>query len=780
MTKSRTIDKYQILGELGHGGFATVYRAGDKRMGREVALKVIDSRLAQEPAFIERFRQEALTAANLRHPNIVPVYDFGEAGGILFLAMALIGQGRTLRDLLSEVAPLPVEQTLPLLAQVAEALDYLHGQGLVHRDVKPANVLLEGEGDKLRAILTDFGLVRSLVSSAEITPAGDVVGTPAYLAPEQVNPQQWGEVTPLTDVYTLGVVAYETLSGRTPFGGELAAVLHAHVDQLPPSPLEWAPELGGDLAQVLLKALAKPPAERYPSAGALVGALQQVAAEREQRQAGQVALDRLLAEAQAARERHDWVAVQGYCAEIVKIDSMHSTMIDLMGEAAAGLKQAGAEEAARRKRQERYEAGEQALAAGQWQAALDAFEEVAAGNPDFREVQARLAQARDELGRAQAYDEAIAYAEAERWPEACRAWLRVLSGRPDYRAGEAATRLLAAVEGLLGHLDTLQTVLQQEQHELKVLKKTFQQAQRDLKQKNEALALFDAQATAVEKSDWPGAVQAGEALIKAAPDLTQPATWLARARQELATAGRRRGASASGNTRVRKKDDKQMACVPAGEFLYGDNKQQISMAKFWIDKTPVTNAEFARFVEATGYRTTAEEEGSGYTWTGKEWEETEGANWQHPGGPQTDIQGKMNHPVVLVSWHDAKAYATWAGKRLPSEKEWEKASRGTDGRKYPWGDQEPTREVCNFGGNEGGTTLVGSYSSQGDSPYGCTDMSGNVWEWTSSDYDKNSKVLRGGGWISPAEHVRAATRYPGQLGSRYTSVGFRCVGAPGK
>jgi formylglycine-generating enzyme required for sulfatase activity/tRNA A-37 threonylcarbamoyl transferase component Bud32 len=685
VTKSQTIDKYQILGELGRGGFATVYRARDKRMGREVALKVIDSRLAQEPAFIERFRQEALTAADLRHPNIVTVYDFGEAGGILFLAMALIGQGRTLRDLLSEVAPLPVEQTLPLLAQVAEALDYLHGQGLVHRDVKPANVLLEGEGNKLRAVLTDFGLVRSLVSSAEITPAGDVVGTPAYLAPEQVNPQRWGEVTPLTDVYTLGVVAYETLAGRTPFGGELAAVLQAHVDQLPPSPLEWVPELGDDLAQVLLKALAKPPAERYPSAGALVGALQQVIAEREQRQAGQVALDRLLAEAQAARERHDWVAVQGYCAEIVKIDPMHPTMIDLMGEAAAGLKQAGAEEAARRKRQERYGAGEQALAAGQWQAALDAFEEVAAGNPDFREVQAKLAQARDELARAQAYDEAIAHAEAERWPDACRAWLQVLSGRPDYRAGEAATRLLSAVEGLLGHLDTLQTALPQEQYELKALKKTFQQAQRDLKQKNEALALFDALATAVEKRDWPGAVQAGEALLPLTPDLSRPQAWLARARQELAATKRRRDAYVSGDVMVWEKDGKQMVRVPAGEFLYGDKKQKKSLPEFWIDKAPVTNAEFARFAEATGRQTTAEKEGSGYAWTGKEWKETKGANWRHPGGPQTDIQGKMDHPVVLVSWHDAEAYAKWASKRLPGEEEWEKAARGTDGRKYPLG-----------------------------------------------------------------------------------------------
>jgi serine/threonine-protein kinase len=249
-------------------------------MGREVALKVIAGNFAQEPAFVERFHQEALVAANLRHPNIVPVYDFGESDGALYLAMALIGDGRTLRGLLAEGTPLPLERALPLLAQIAEALDYLHGQGLVHRDLKPANVLLEGEADKPWAILTDFGLVRSLETSAELTRSGTILGTPAYLAPEQADPGQWGEITPLTDVYALGVLAYEVLVGRPPFQGELATILHAHAHQAPPSPLELAPELGDDLAGVLLQALAKPPAERYPGAGALMAALQEAATAR--------------------------------------------------------------------------------------------------------------------------------------------------------------------------------------------------------------------------------------------------------------------------------------------------------------------------------------------------------------------------------------------------------------------------------------------------------------------------------------------------------------------
>lgn len=223
------------------------------------------------------------------------------------------------------------------------------------------------------------------------------------------------------------------------------------------------------------------------------------------------------------------------------------------------------------------------------------------------------------------------------------------------------------------------------------------------------------------------------------------------------------------------KDGKDMLHVPAGEFLYGDSRQKLSLPEFWIDRTPVTNAEFTRFVQATGYRTLAERIGIGYACTRGMWEDTPGADWRHPGGPQTDILSKVDHPVVQVSWYDAVAYARWAGKRLPTEQEWEKAARGTDGREYPWGNQEPTRQLCNLDRHERGTTPVGKYSPQGDSPYGCVDMAGNVWEWTASDHESGSKILRGGGWTHPAVHARLAARSPHHPDDRYDTDGFRCV-----
>jgi formylglycine-generating enzyme required for sulfatase activity len=438
----------------------------------------------------------------------------------------------------------------------------------------------------------------------------------------------------------------------------------------------------------------------------------------------------------------------------VRLDPDRPAALEMLTRAKQGLDRERAEAVKRRRLEEQYREGQELLDGEKWKQALAAFEEVEKGNPDFRDVQEKLAQARDELQRARWYDEAIAHGEAKRWVEACRAWVNVLHGRWNYRGGEAGERLLDATEGLLRQHDELADVS---------------------KQSGEALKLYDALAMAVEAEDWGAAVEAGEALLQRAPYLSGPEAWILRARQWLRPPGGRGEQEPGGDTMVWEADGKEMVRIPAGEFLYGNEKETRELPEFWIDKTPVTNAEYARFVEATGYRTTAEERGSGKIDTGVKWQDVSGADWRHPGGPDTDIEGRMDHPVLQVSWHDAVAYAEWAGKRLPTEEEWEKAARGTDGRKYPWGDEEPTPDLCNFGKNVGGTTPVGKYSPQGDSPYGCVDMAGNVWEWTGSDYDAEQKVLRGGSWYFDPENVRGASRGRLLPVYRYVYYGFRCA-----
>jgi serine/threonine protein kinase len=461
MMKGTRIAQYEIIEELGQGGFATVYRAHDTRMRREVALKLLAGDYTQQPELIQRFHQEAMIAANLRHPYIVPVYDFGEAEGSLYLVMALIGEGRTLRDRLAGQGALPLNQAWPILTQLGNALDYLHRQGLVHRDVKPANLLLEGDVDDPRTILADFGLVRSLEAGTNLTCTGAILGTPAYLSPEQADPERWGPITPLTDVYAVGVIAFEMLVGRPPFEGSLATVLHAHAYDPPPQPLELAPGLGEDLAHILSAGLVKPPAERYPAASALAAALRQVANQRRQQLAQQLELEQLLEQAHTAYQARDWLTAQHLCVEIMQMDRNHPDAITLMTEATRGLQEERAREVELQRLAQRYQAGQVALAAGDWQAAADAFGEVVKGQPDHQPASDGLAQALDQLQRAAWFDEAMAHAQAQNWREAVAVWLNVLDGHLDYRAGEAALHLLEAARGLLGCCDDLTQRLRQ-------------------------------------------------------------------------------------------------------------------------------------------------------------------------------------------------------------------------------------------------------------------------------------------------------------------------------
>ncbi len=205
--------------------------------------------------------------------------------------------------------------------------------------------------------------------------------------------------------------------------------------------------------------------------------------------------------------------------------------------------------------------------------------------------------------------------------------------------------------------------------------------------------------------------------------------------------------------------------VPAGEFLYGENKEKKHLPEFWLGKTPVTNAVYKRFLDANPKQPVP--------FANVDWAKS--YNWDKK--KRTYPAGKADHPVVLVSWHDAQAFCEWAGLRLPTEEEWGKSARGTDGREYPWGNEQPTRELCNFKLNEEGTTPVGKYSPQGDSPYGCVDMSGNVWEWTDSLYREGEdwRVLRGGSWNYDARRARAASRLNGNPDARSSDVGFRVV-----
>ena len=264
----QTLGKYRLEQEIGRGAMAVVYRATDTALNRQVALKVLPPYFSHDPEFVRRFQREARVAASLSHPGIVQIYDVGEApDGTLYIAMQ--EGGETLKHLLQREGPLPLQRALAIAEQVAAALDYAHRRGVVHRDVKASNILL---GPDDQAVLTDFGIAR-VGQESGITAPGFALGTPEYLAPEQAEAGK--PVDYRADLYALGVVLFEMLTGRVPFSADRPeAVLHAHIFTPPPAPSGLDPALPEAVSQVLLKALAKDPNERYQSGAALVAALQ--------------------------------------------------------------------------------------------------------------------------------------------------------------------------------------------------------------------------------------------------------------------------------------------------------------------------------------------------------------------------------------------------------------------------------------------------------------------------------------------------------------------------
>ena len=259
------IGAYRIVSQIGQGGMATVYKAYHAAMDRYVAVKVLPRQFAESQEFIGRFQQEARTIANLEHPHILPVYDYGESGGITYFVMRFLDTG-TLKDRI-KAGPVSLSEADRLFTQLAEALGYAHDRGVIHRDMKPSNVLVDARGG---VFLTDFGIAKLMEGAAHFTATGAITGTPAYMSPEQA---QGDKIDLRSDIYSLGIVLYEMITGRVPFEAEtpLAVILKQLQAPLPP-PSSLVPDISPEIERVLLKALAKNRDDRYPTCGEFLNA----------------------------------------------------------------------------------------------------------------------------------------------------------------------------------------------------------------------------------------------------------------------------------------------------------------------------------------------------------------------------------------------------------------------------------------------------------------------------------------------------------------------------
>jgi serine/threonine-protein kinase len=262
----KTLGQYEIHEEIGHGGMATVYRATQTSIGRMVAVKVLPTHFLQDRTFLERFAREVKIIAQLQHRSILPVYDFGEQDGTPYVVMAYM-EGGTLSDRIKR-GPLPLDEVVWLVEQIAEGLDHAHNEGVIHRDFKPSNVLLDKVGN---AHLADFGIAKVSAATVELTRSGVVVGTPAYMAPEMYRK---GDLTNTVDVYALGVTLYQMLTGRLPFQAETPAqFMMSHVNDPVPEVRALRPDLPAGVAGVIEQAMAKTAEARYQSASEMVQAL---------------------------------------------------------------------------------------------------------------------------------------------------------------------------------------------------------------------------------------------------------------------------------------------------------------------------------------------------------------------------------------------------------------------------------------------------------------------------------------------------------------------------
>jgi serine/threonine protein kinase len=255
--KQQVLGKYEIIKALGEGGFATVYHAVDSTVGVEVALKILKPDKANEPEVVQRFKQEAKITAGLFHPNIVSFFEIDQIEGRQYIALRYV-PGKNLRDRLKGGETFSLDQIVAIVGQVSAALDYAHDQDVVHRDVKPSNIILD---DKGHVTLIDFGIVKALINSSIETTFNAVVGTPNYLSPEQAESKT---VDRRSDQYSLGIVAYHLLTEQLPFLAETTpSLLYKIVHEDVPSPSDITPRAEGAVGDVVLKAMAKEPAERY-------------------------------------------------------------------------------------------------------------------------------------------------------------------------------------------------------------------------------------------------------------------------------------------------------------------------------------------------------------------------------------------------------------------------------------------------------------------------------------------------------------------------------------
>jgi serine/threonine-protein kinase len=694
------LGKYIIKNELGRGSFGIVYKANDTSLDRPVALKVLHPNLVNDLHFVARFEQEAKLAARLEHTNIVPVHEFNQADGRYYIAMGLMLKG-SLKDILEKHGPRSSAQAKAILEQVAAAMAYAHERGVIHRDLKPGNILID-EHDVVK--IADFGFAKAMstASSLSLSVTGGVLGTPAYMAPELWRGKPASEQS---DIYSMGCIAYEMLAGKALFEGESGAeIMSKHVMDGP----VFEMDLPDAWQELIEKCLARDPKERYTSVKAMLEDLKWGLFD-------------------AAEERQSEIVLSSQDDEAAEDDS--GAIEEELSMPESGISYSPAQ------------------GAGSDESIYSKYGDYGYGAPE-----------KEALKTVEEAQRATPVRYSEPAPDALTPG-QMLELSPFKRL---QIRLPWLLPLSLGVVITLLAVvlfnIVQKNHARQFIAKATETPTR-------SYTVQPSHTKVPTNTPIPTNTPRPTNTITPRPMNTNTPTNI-----PTATPG-------FGSTMLREKDGMEMVYVPEGTFTMGSKnndaeadsdekpEREVYLDAYWIDKYEVSNAQYALCVAAN--KCTEPDPPNKYN------------NYYY-----------SNHPVVNVDWNQASAYCEWAGGRLPTEAEWEKAARGPDGNKYPWGNENPTCYKANYYPCVRNTRKVGSYP-EGVSYYGALDMAGNVWEWVNDwyagSYDINQlnnptgpssgiyRVLRGGSWFSLDWGVRSAYRswyYPDYWDG---SWGFRCA-----
>jgi len=718
-------NQYEIIGK--HvGGMGVVYITRDIYTGKRYAVKTIKPELIRDPTAVARFRAEAYAWINLdHHQHIVQAMLYREVNEQPLLFLEYI-EGTDLEHLMQKEGVFVVAQALDFAVQFARGMHYVHHkdlgdgrQGIVHRDIKPGNIMITTN----RTIrITDFGLVQIQDAATRLTLEGSGLGTPLYMAPEQL--QDARHVDPRADIYSFGAVFYELLTGRKPISGDnLANLLLNVLMQEPPPPRALNPDIPQALEALLLRCLAKRREDRYSSFKEI--------------------LEELLPLLEESRAHlPEGTRACRLCGFLTRQPHANCPLCE--GPLA--------------KPEESAEFASTAMA---FAPPTDVTSPVISvprppipPPPEARETTREVA---------------LPSEEKDRPPQEKKPTVVVVSEPEPLAPDLSETTENSYVR--MGHL-MLQEGKGEEAAQMYRLA-----LERD---PNAITAQFNLGVILFQQGSLSEAEEQIQAVLEKNPQYDRARRALEHLRRTTPPTGPLISGTAAGEIWVCPKDGSRMALVPAGVFLMGSNEhdrserpqRSVYLDAFYIDLCAVTQAQFMQFVEDTGYKSLSP--------------------WR-----QHALPGREHHPVTYVTHADALAYCEWAGKRLPTEAEWEKAARGTDGRIYPWGNEWDTRRVNCAESGFGETVPVDSYPG-GASPYGCLNMVGNVWEWCADWYDPHYylqapdrnptgpetgkfRVLRGGSYLSHLyeNDLRCSARGSIKPEERLTYIrGFRCAKTP--